>query len=180
MHYIVPYSYSFILCFCAGGSSHTFSKARAWLYQDESSSLALLNILTNVIIEYLVLQVQAGAQVLQVSFWVFIILVKVTIWMMICVMKLLSPPDICLFRWSGFDIYRVYEFFTIKWKRSEQHNRVSMQSYAKFGIPKRNIILVNKLKVRIDTYSFPNVCCIEMLLQNICFSLMNYWEHMYF
>merc|ERR550519_363743 len=49
-----------------GGSSHTFSKARAWLYHDENASLTLLNLLTTTIIEYLVLQVKAGAQILQV------------------------------------------------------------------------------------------------------------------
>uniref|UniRef100_H2YNM3 Uroporphyrinogen decarboxylase n=1 Tax=Ciona savignyi TaxID=51511 RepID=H2YNM3_CIOSA len=49
-----------------GGSSATFSKARAWLFQYPEESELLLNLLTNTIIKYLVNQVKAGAQTLQV------------------------------------------------------------------------------------------------------------------
>ncbi|CAK8672768.1 unnamed protein product [Clavelina lepadiformis] len=48
-----------------GQSSSTFSKARAWLYKYPEESKSLLGILTNVIIDYLVGQVKAGAQLLQ-------------------------------------------------------------------------------------------------------------------
>lgn len=47
-----------------GGGSNTMSKAKRWLYQYPSASHKLLKILTNVIIDYLVGQVKAGAQVI--------------------------------------------------------------------------------------------------------------------
>lgn len=47
-----------------GGSSTTQSKAKAWLYKYPEESHELLKILTNVIIDYLVEQVCAGAQVI--------------------------------------------------------------------------------------------------------------------
>lgn len=49
-----------------GGGSKTLSKAKKWLYAFNDKSHTLLNLLTNVIIDYLVMQVEAGAQVLQI------------------------------------------------------------------------------------------------------------------
>lgn len=50
-----------------GGGSTTHSKSKCWLYTHADESHQLLQRLTDVIIEYLVGQVQAGAQVLLVS-----------------------------------------------------------------------------------------------------------------
>jgi len=49
-----------------GGGSKTQSKAKRWLYQYPEASRRLLDLLTNVCVEYLVEQVRAGAQLLQV------------------------------------------------------------------------------------------------------------------
>ncbi|RWS20933.1 uroporphyrinogen decarboxylase-like isoform X3, partial [Leptotrombidium deliense] len=49
-----------------GGSSKTMSTAKKWLYQYPYDSMQLLDKLTNVTIDYLVHQVKAGAQMLQV------------------------------------------------------------------------------------------------------------------
>ncbi|XP_076759334.1 uroporphyrinogen decarboxylase isoform X1 [Xylocopa sonorina] len=49
-----------------GGGSSTMSKAREWLYKYPEDSHKLLQLITNVIIDYLVMQVKAGAQLLQV------------------------------------------------------------------------------------------------------------------
>lgn len=46
-----------------GGGSNTHSKAKRWLYQHPEASHMLLKILTDVIVEYLLGQVAAGAQV---------------------------------------------------------------------------------------------------------------------
>lgn len=46
-----------------GGGSSTMSKARAWLYKYPEDSHKLLQMITNVIVDYLVMQVKAGAQV---------------------------------------------------------------------------------------------------------------------
>lgn len=46
-----------------GGGSDTKSKAKSWLYKYPEESHELLKILTNVITDYLVEQVCAGAQV---------------------------------------------------------------------------------------------------------------------
>ncbi|KAG8536281.1 hypothetical protein GDO81_026721, partial [Engystomops pustulosus] len=46
-----------------GGGSNTMSKAKRWLYQDPGASRQLLQQLTDVIVDYLVGQVAAGAQV---------------------------------------------------------------------------------------------------------------------
>ena len=46
-----------------GGGSTTQSKAKRWLYSYPEDSHKLLQSLTDVIVEYLVGQVQAGAQV---------------------------------------------------------------------------------------------------------------------
>lgn len=49
-----------------GGGSKTLSKAKKWLYAYPEKSHELLSLLTNTIIDYLVMQVEAGAQILQV------------------------------------------------------------------------------------------------------------------
>lgn len=46
-----------------GGGSNTYSKAKRWLYRHPESSHMLLKMLTDVIVEYLLGQVAAGAQV---------------------------------------------------------------------------------------------------------------------
>lgn len=48
-----------------GGGSKTMSKAKHWLYKYPNESKQLLEILTNVIVDYLVGQAKAGAQLLQ-------------------------------------------------------------------------------------------------------------------
>ena len=50
-----------------GGGSKTQSKAKKWLYQHPEASHKLLTLLTQVCVEYLVEQVRAGAQMLQVN-----------------------------------------------------------------------------------------------------------------
>lgn len=47
-----------------GGSSTTQSKAKEWLYKYPEESHELLKIITNVVIDYLVEQICAGAQVI--------------------------------------------------------------------------------------------------------------------
>ncbi|XP_076299561.1 uroporphyrinogen decarboxylase isoform X2 [Lasioglossum baleicum] len=49
-----------------GGGSSTMIKARSWLYKYPEDSHKLLQMITNVIVDYLVMQVKAGAQLLQV------------------------------------------------------------------------------------------------------------------
>ncbi|KAM6918835.1 uroporphyrinogen decarboxylase [Xenentodon cancila] len=49
-----------------GGGSSTHSKAKRWLYRHPEASHMLLRMLTDVIVEYLLGQVAAGAQALQV------------------------------------------------------------------------------------------------------------------
>jgi uroporphyrinogen decarboxylase len=49
-----------------GAPSKTWSRARSWLYQHERRVHEILHLLTRVLILYLVNQVRAGAQVLQV------------------------------------------------------------------------------------------------------------------
>ena len=49
-----------------GGGSKTQSKAKKWLYQFPEASRRLLSLLTEVCVDYLVEQVRAGAQMLQV------------------------------------------------------------------------------------------------------------------
>jgi len=46
-----------------GGGSTTHSKAKRWLYCHGEDSKRLLQRITDVVVEYLVLQVAAGAQV---------------------------------------------------------------------------------------------------------------------
>ncbi|XP_071444107.1 uroporphyrinogen decarboxylase isoform X2 [Hetaerina americana] len=56
-----------LMCYMIeGGGSKTMSKAKNWLYQHPNSSHELLKILTDVTVDYLVEQVIAGAQLLQV------------------------------------------------------------------------------------------------------------------
>jgi uroporphyrinogen decarboxylase len=49
-----------------GGGSKTLSKAKAWLYQYPDASKQLLKALTSAVVDYLVMQAGAGAQLLQV------------------------------------------------------------------------------------------------------------------
>ena len=49
-----------------GGGSKTFARAKSWLYRYPSASRELLERLTDVLIEYLVGQIDAGAQAVQV------------------------------------------------------------------------------------------------------------------
>jgi uroporphyrinogen decarboxylase len=49
-----------------GGGSKSYRHARAWLYEHPEASQALLQRITDVVVEYLVKQVDAGAQMLQV------------------------------------------------------------------------------------------------------------------
>lgn len=46
-----------------GGGSNTHSKAKRWLYRHPEASHMLLKMLTDVIVQYLLGQVAAGAQV---------------------------------------------------------------------------------------------------------------------
>ena len=46
-----------------GGGSKTMSKSKAWLYRFPKESHKLLQILTDVIVDFLIGQVKAGAQV---------------------------------------------------------------------------------------------------------------------
>ena len=48
-----------------GGGSPTLSKAKQWLYQHQEGSHELLQIITDVCVDFLVGQVRAGAQVIQ-------------------------------------------------------------------------------------------------------------------
>lgn len=49
-----------------GGGSKTLSKAKKWLYAHPEKSHYLLMALTDVIIDYLTMQIEAGAQIIQV------------------------------------------------------------------------------------------------------------------
>ncbi|KAJ8913192.1 hypothetical protein NQ315_009029 [Exocentrus adspersus] len=49
-----------------GGGSKTLSKAKKWLYAHPNESHRLLSLLTDVIIDYLIMQIEAGAQLIQV------------------------------------------------------------------------------------------------------------------
>lgn len=46
-----------------GGGSKTMAKSKAWLYEHPQSSKDLLKIITDVVVDYLIGQVAAGAQV---------------------------------------------------------------------------------------------------------------------
>lgn len=49
-----------------GGGSSTMAKPRTWLYKYPNESHQLLKLITDVVVDYLVMQVKAGAQLLQV------------------------------------------------------------------------------------------------------------------
>ncbi|CAG9764220.1 unnamed protein product [Ceutorhynchus assimilis] len=49
-----------------GGGSKTYSKAKKWLYASKEESHKLLGLLTDVIVDYLVMQIEYGAQIVQV------------------------------------------------------------------------------------------------------------------
>ncbi|XP_034942027.1 uroporphyrinogen decarboxylase [Chelonus insularis] len=49
-----------------GGGSSTMAQARSWLYKYPDDSHKLLQLLTDIIVDYLVMQAKAGAQALQV------------------------------------------------------------------------------------------------------------------
>ena len=49
-----------------GGGSKTYSKSKAWLYKHEKETNLVLDAITDLLIDYLVCQVRAGAQMLQV------------------------------------------------------------------------------------------------------------------
>ncbi|XP_050314284.1 uroporphyrinogen decarboxylase [Anthonomus grandis grandis] len=48
-----------------GGGSKTYSKAKKWLYAHPEQSHSLISILTDVIIDYFVMQIEYGAQIVQ-------------------------------------------------------------------------------------------------------------------
>ena len=54
-----------------GGGSKTMSKSKAWLYAYPKESHKLLQILTDVIVDFLIGQVRAGAQVTFFTFLTF-------------------------------------------------------------------------------------------------------------
>lgn len=49
-----------------GGGSSTMAQARSWLYRYPEKSIELLQLITDIVVDYLVMQVKAGAQALQV------------------------------------------------------------------------------------------------------------------
>jgi uroporphyrinogen decarboxylase len=49
-----------------GGGSKSYRRARSWLYEHPEASNTLLQRITDVVVEYLIRQVEAGAQMLQV------------------------------------------------------------------------------------------------------------------
>lgn len=49
-----------------GGGSRTMAKSKAWLYRHPDESHALLKLITDVVVDHLVCQAKAGAQMLQV------------------------------------------------------------------------------------------------------------------
>ena len=61
-----------------GGGSSTMTKARQWLYKYPEDSHKLLQLITNVIIDYLVMQVKAGAQV-HIYIYIFFFFIEQTL-----------------------------------------------------------------------------------------------------
>ena len=49
-----------------GGGSRSWTESRAWLYKHPAESRMMLTAITNVVIDYLVMQIDAGAELLQV------------------------------------------------------------------------------------------------------------------
>lgn len=77
---LVPYGITSSTCCCIfqwtlmsymieGGGSTNFTKARRWLYEHVEASGKLLQMLTDAIVDYLVLQVKAGAQVQYINYY---------------------------------------------------------------------------------------------------------------
>ena len=58
-----PLQWTLMSYMIEGSGSKTFSKVKSWLYRDPEASHMLLKMLTNVIVDYLLGQVAAGAQV---------------------------------------------------------------------------------------------------------------------
>lgn len=59
----VPPQWTLMSYMIEGGGSNTHSKAKRWLYRHPEASHLLLRMLTDVIVQYLLGQVAAGAQV---------------------------------------------------------------------------------------------------------------------
>ena len=59
-----------------GGGSKTLSIAKRWLYSHVEATSSLLQKLTNVIVDYLVAQVHAGAQVCYCFYSCYIIIIN--------------------------------------------------------------------------------------------------------
>ena len=64
----VPPQWTLMSYMIEGGGSKTFSKSKHWLYRHPKASHMLLKMLTDVIVEYLLGQVAAGAQVTPSAF----------------------------------------------------------------------------------------------------------------
>ena len=60
--YIFPFQWTLMAYMIEGSGSKTWSNAKKWLYQNETESTRLLQKLTDIIVDYLVQQVRAGAQ----------------------------------------------------------------------------------------------------------------------
>ena len=63
--FVFAFQWTLMSYMVEGGGSTTVSKAKRWLYAEPAASHKLLQILTDVIIKYLIEQVKAGAQVRQ-------------------------------------------------------------------------------------------------------------------
>lgn len=64
----VPPQWTLMSYMIEGGGSTTHAKAKRWLYRHPEASHMLLRMLTDVIVEYLLGQVAAGAQVRRLVF----------------------------------------------------------------------------------------------------------------
>lgn len=60
---LLPPQWTLMSYMIEGGGSNTHSKAKRWLYRHPEASHMLLRMLTDVIVQYLLGQVAAGAQV---------------------------------------------------------------------------------------------------------------------
>jgi uroporphyrinogen decarboxylase len=89
-----------------GGGSKTLSKSKRWLYEQPEASHKLLKMIADVNVEYLVEQVRAGAQMLQVfeshaeflgpKASIFIIMVLLIICSTCCCVGLIVPVSLDL------------------------------------------------------------------------------------
>jgi len=61
-----------------GGGSPTLSKAKEWLYQHHEASHKLLQIITDVCVDFLIGQVRAGAQVTLCMWYGFLVTIMIT------------------------------------------------------------------------------------------------------